>query len=338
MNDSQPDLKMQKTPTPKTLLPRPLKPGGTIGICSPSGPTPSAHEALPQAARMLTERGYRVVVGPSAGREDSGAGRAYLAGSDDARAGDMNAFLADPEIDLILCARGGYGAMRILDRIDYDTARRDPKPLVGYSDVTALSLALLARAGVVSYSGIMATAGSGFGEESLDPFSAASFFEAVGARPDAKPRTLASPPDNAPWEVYRAASREETLTGPLIPVCLSLLTALIGTPFLPDLRGAILVIEDVYEELYAIDRYLTQMRLAGLLDDLAGILVGTFTGVPDQQEILRCEVPRLCREMTPHTVAVVSGIAYGHVPCRLTLPVGAVTTIDTDARTFTVTG
>ena len=96
------------------------------------------------------------------------------------------------------------------------------------------------------------------------------------------------------------------------------------------------MIEDVYEELYAIDRYLTQMRLAGLLDNLAGILVGTFTGVPDQQEILRREVPRLCLEMTPPSVAVVSGIAYGHVPRRLTLPVGAVTTVHTDARTFTI--
>lgn len=318
------------------LLPRPLRPGGTIGICSPCGPTQNADEALRLAARLLWERGYKVVIGPNAGAEDSAAGRAYLAGSDDARVADLNSFLANPEIDLILCARGGYGAMRILDRIDYEAARRDPKPLVGYSDVTALSLALLARAGVVSYSGIMATAGSGFGEATLDPFSAASFFEAVGEQAETGPRTLAGPPGDSPWEVHRApSSGKATLNGPLVPVCLSLLTALIGTPFLPDLSGAILVIEDVYEELYAIDRYLTQMRLAGLLGDLAGILVGTFTGVPDQLETLRREVPRLCREMTPPTVAVVSGIAYGHVPRRLTLPVGAVATVQIDSRAFT---
>jgi muramoyltetrapeptide carboxypeptidase len=314
------------------LWPRPLKAGGTIGICSPSGPSSNAEVALERTVRYFAERGYRVVVGAHAADNAAGSGKPYLAGNDADRLADLNAFLADPAIDLILCARGGYGAMRILDQIDYAAARRDPKPLVGYSDVTALSLALLARAGLISYSGIMATAGSGFGEETLDPFSAESFFAATGDGP--LPRTLAGPSGGNPWQVHRAA--ETTLTGPIIPVCLSLLTALIGTPYLPDLTGTILVIEDVYEELYAVDRCLTQMRLAGLLDNLSGILIGTFTGVPDQVEALGREVPRLCLEMTAPDVTVVSGIAYGHVPRRLTLPVGAATTVDFEARTFTV--
>ncbi|MES2461499.1 MAG: LD-carboxypeptidase [Armatimonadota bacterium] len=314
------------------LWPRPVKTGGVIGICSPSGPTANAGVALARTVAYLSERGYRVVVGANAAAEASALGKPYLAGSDSERAADLNGFLADPDIDLVLCARGGYGAMRILDQIDYEAARRDPKPLVGYSDVTALSLALLARAGVISFSGIMATAGSGFGEDSLDPFSAQSFFAAVGDGP--LPRTLVSPPEEEPWQVHRMGARP-VLSGPLVPVCLSLLTSLIGTPFLPDLRGAILVIEDVYEELYAIDRYLTQMRLAGLFDQVAGIMVGTFTGVPDQLESLRREVPRLCLEMVPPTAAVVSGIAYGHIPRRLTLPVGATATVNFQNRLFT---
>jgi len=135
------------------------------------------------------------------------------------------ALLADPAIDLILCARGGYGVMRILDRVDYAAVRHAPKAIVGYSDVTALSLALLAQAGVVSFSGLMATAGHGFGEESLDAFSAASFFAAVGEA-EGSSRVLESPRDGSPWEIHRAAAT--TLTGSLIPVCLSLLVALIG--------------------------------------------------------------------------------------------------------------
>lgn len=313
--------------------PRLLKPGGTIGICSPSGPTKDAAEALARTAAYFSERGYRVVIGAHAGDEASASGKPYLAGEDTDRAADLNRFLRDGEIDLILCARGGYGAMRLLDKIDYDAARRDPKPVVGYSDVTALSLALLARAGVISFSGIMATAGSGFGEDSLDPFSAQSFFVAVGEGP--LPRTLTGPPEGASWQVHRAPAAH-TLTGPLIPVCLSLLTSLTGTPFLPDLSGAILIIEDVYEELYAIDRFLTQARLAGLLDNLAGILIGTFNGVTDQVETLHREVPHLCLEMTPPSVAIVSGVAYGHIPRRLTLPVGAVSVVDIAARSFTV--
>jgi muramoyltetrapeptide carboxypeptidase len=313
------------------LWPRPLKPGGVIGICSPSGPTVNAEVALRRTVDYLSRRGYRVAVGANAGAEASASGKPYLAGTDAHRVADLNRFLADPDIDLILCARGGYGAMRILDAVDYDAARRDPKPLVGYSDVTALSLALLAQAGVVSYSGIMATAGSGFGEDTLDPFSAESFFAAVGGDPH--PRTLSSPPDESPWVVHRGGN-ESSLTGTLVPVCLSLLTSLIGTPYVPDLSGAILVIEDVYEELYAVDRFLTQLRLAGVFENIAGILVGTFTGVPDQLDALRREVPRLCLEMTPPAVAVVSGIAYGHVPRRLTLPVGARTTVDIETRSF----
>ncbi len=130
------------------------------------------------------------------------------------------------------------------------------------------------------------------------------------------PRTLESPPDNSPWQIHRA-SNATVLKGRLVPVCLSLLTSLIGTPFLPDLSGTILVIEDVYEELYAVDRFLTQIRLAGLMDNLAGILVGTFNGVPDHLEELLREVPRLCLELAPPSVAVVSGIAYGHIPRRM---------------------
>ncbi|MBC8102859.1 MAG: LD-carboxypeptidase [Cytophagales bacterium] len=316
----------------KLLWPRLLRPGGTIGICSPSGPTANAEQTLTQATQHLSECGYQVVLSSQVGEEGSALGKPYLAGSDDARATDLNRFLADPGIDLILCARGGYGAMRILDRVDYEAVRRDPKPLVGYSDVTALSLALLAQAGVVSFSGIMATAGSGFGENTLDPYSAASFFDAVTAGPI--PRVLPSPPTGPPWQVHRGP--QNTLEGPLIPVCLSLLLSLVGTPFLPDLTGAILLIEDVHEELYAVDRYLTQLRLAGLLEPLAAVLIGSFNGTPDQEEALRTEVPRLCLEMTPPSVAVVSGIAYGHIPCRLTLPVGAPATVDIQARTFRV--
>jgi muramoyltetrapeptide carboxypeptidase len=116
--------------------------------------------------------------------------------------------------------------------------------------------------------------------------------------------------------------------GPLFPVCLTLLTSLLGTSYVPDLSGAILVIEDVHEELYAVDRALTQLRLAGVLNRLAAVLVGSFNGVEGQDELLAVEVPRLVCEMTPETVPVASGVAYGHIPRRLTLPVGALASAD----------
>jgi muramoyltetrapeptide carboxypeptidase len=307
-----------------------------IGICSPCGPTPDAATALERATRALEARGYRTVVSPHAMESLADAGRVYLAGTDAVRAADLNAMLADPEIDLILCARGGYGAMRILDRIDYAAAVRDPKPVVGYSDVTALSLGLWARAGVGSFSGIMAASGNGFAQAEIDAYSVQSFFDAVGGeRGDFQPRLLRSPEGSHPWTIHRAPrDGGSRIVGPLAPVCLSLLNPLVGTPYLPDLRGCILVIEDIGEWLYAVDRYLTQLRLAGLLDGLAGVLVGSFNGTADQDDLLRREVPELVMESTPDTVPVASGVAYGHLPTRLTLPVGVTCTVDLVEGTF----
>lgn len=318
--------------------PRPLPPGGTVGICSPAGPPDTAR--LDVAVRAVERSGYRVVVAPQARhRNDTFP---YLAGTDEARLSDLNQLLADPGVDMILCARGGYGSMRLLDKIDYEAARADPKPVVGYSDITALSLALAARAGVISFSGIMATAGHGLGEDSLDSFSEASLWAAVGQqRRDGQTGLclLQSPPDAAPWNILRPPPADNTsvVSGPVFPVCLSLLTALLGTPYLPDLRGAILVIEDVHEELYAVDRCLTQLRLAGLLDSLAALLVGSFNGTDDEQS-LRTGVPLLARDLTPPSVPVASGVAYGHIPRRLTLPVGAWADVNFAAGTFAFPG
>jgi len=324
-------------PTPAELSsglrwPRPLRPGGTVGICAPAGPVGDP-ATLDAALARMRERGYHTIVAPNTiGRHPE---LAYLSGTDNARLSDLNTLLANPAVDLILCARGGYGTMRLLDRVDYAAARRAPKPLVGYSDITALQLALAARAGIVSFSGIMATAGSGLGEPDLDPFSEASLWEAV-APSDGSAKILASPEQAAPWTILRAPlDGGSTVSGALYPVCLTLLAHLLGTPFVPDLRGAILVIEDVHEELYAVDRYLTQLRLAGLLDELAAILIGAFNGASEEEDqLLRQGVPRLALEMTPPHVAVASGVAYGHVPRRLCLPVGARCEVDFAAGTF----
>jgi muramoyltetrapeptide carboxypeptidase len=318
---------MRSGSPPLLTWPRPLKPGGTVGICSPAGPSPT--EALQRAARALETRGYRAVVAPNAA--SAGTDLPYLAGSDELRARDLNGLLRDSSIDMVLCARGGYGSAKILDRLDYAALCADPKPLVGYSDITALSLGIAARAGIVTFSGIMATAGHGLGEDSLDPWSELSLWQAVGNH--ASPRLFRSPKENAPWEVRRGPN---LVTGPVYPVCLSLLVALLGTPYVPDLTGAVLVVEDVHEELYRIDRCLTQLRLAGILDRLAALLIGSFNGMSAEQDAtLRTHVPLLAERMTPSHVAIASGVAYGHIARRLTLPVGAVATVDLEAGTFT---
>lgn len=308
--------------------PRLLAPGGTVGVCAPCGPVEPAF--LQAAVALLQARGYRVVVAPHA-REVHPA-YDYLAGADDGRVADLNALLGDSAVDMVLCARGGYGAMRLLSSLDFACVRADPKPLVGFSDVTALQLALAARAEVVSFSGIMATAGHGLGEPTLDAWSEAGLWAAVGE--GSFPRVFAPPPEAAPWQTVRLG-KGPVVAGPVYPVCLTLLNALLGTPFVPDLKGAILVIEDVGESLYKIDRYLTQLGLAGVLDDLTALLVGAFART-DEAETRA--LPGLVRERTPDSVAVATGVAYGHIARRLTLPVGAWGEVNLDRGTFTFAG
>lgn len=322
--------------SPRSLFcawPRLIPPGATIGLVSPSGP--SEPEDIDRAVTELERRGYRVVRGEHVSDHAEASDYPYLAGPDDARVGDLNRFLEDSSIDMILCARGGYGAAKLLDRINYEAMRRDPKPLVGYSDITALSLAIAAKANVVSFSGIMATAGDGFAQATLDTFSEASLWHAVGDT--GFPRIFRSPEESDTWTIHRPpANGGDIVTGPLYPVCLSLLASLVGTPYVPDLTGAILVIEDVDEELYAVDRMLTQLRLAGSLENLAAICIGSFNGLKEEKDYLLVHgVPKVCLALAPPSVAIVSGIAYGHIARRLTLPVGAITQVNLRNRTFT---
>ena len=306
------------------LWPRPLRPGGVIGICSPAGPSPDG--AIERGVEALQRRGYQVIVAPHAKASHPECN--YLAGTEAQRLADLNGLIRNPDIDCILAARGGYGAGKLLAGIDYETLRRDPKTLVGYSDITALNLALAAH-GIISYSGIMATAGDGFGEETLDPFSEASFFQAVQQE-----NFVFTQPGDAPLTVHRGGSM---VSGRLVPVCLSLLESLASTPFVPDLTGALLLIEDVTEELYAVDRALNQLRLSGVLGKLSGVLIGSFNGWKDERDaILAKHVPRLALELAPGHVAILSGFVYGHIARRFTLPVGAATRVDTTAGTITI--
>jgi muramoyltetrapeptide carboxypeptidase len=282
---------------------------------------------LDRAVAKLEARGYKVVVTPHALAQDPD--RVYLAGSEADRLADLNALINNPDIDLIMPLRGGYGAAKLLDKLDYEALKKEPKPLVGYSDITALSLGIAAQTGIVTFSGIMATGGDNFSEDSLDLYSEASLWQSVTE--GIFPRHLARPVGSEPWKIWRGA---EPVQGPVFPVCLSLLSTLLGTPYVPDMTGGILVIEDVSEELYSVDRMLTQLRLAGILDRVSAVLIGSFNGVPEQEELLQEQVPRLVLEMTPNSVAVASGVAYGHIACRLTLPHGATATVNLQEGVF----
>ncbi len=296
---------------PRLVQPRAIAPGATIGIAAPGGPVDSA---LLAGGRAVWEAaGFRVVH-----REDILARRAYLAGDDDRRVAELSELIADPAVDAIVCARGGYGIPRILDRLDAAAFRAARKPLVGYSDVTALLLWQRRCAGLVGFHGPMLDRGSDIDPEALRALIAAL----TGARREADRR----------WSGRAGVPGRRT--GRLVGGNLALVAASLGTPWEIDTRGAILLIEDVHEPPYKIDRLLQQLRSAGKLAPLAGLGTGAFTGCTDErypepsaEEVVE-EIARA------HRIPLVTGLPFGHCKDNRAWAVGARATLDGDAGTL----
>ncbi len=298
-----------------SLIPPPLRPGDCIGIVAPSSPQRD-DDRLRRGIRYLESRGYRVREGASLWNRYG-----YLAGRDRERADDFNAMLRDPDVRMIIAGRGGYGATRILDRLEFDLLRHDPKIVVGFSDVTAINCASLALADVVTFSGAMP--GVDFWQDDIDAFAERSFWTAV---------TSAEPlgPIVQPESHQLTPLRDGVARGRLIPANLTLLTALLGTPYLPDLAGAILLIEEIGEETYRLDRHLSQLDNAGVLRSIAGLAFGAFTGT-EPKRVSVDPLPLdavLSHYLDRAGVPAVGGILYGHIDTKLTLPVGAPAMID----------
>jgi muramoyltetrapeptide carboxypeptidase len=277
-----------------------LAPGARVALLAPAGPLADETE-LARAERNVRDLGWEPSIYPHALARDG-----YLAGDDSSRLADLNAAIRDPRIDGIWCLRGGYGSMRILDAIDYESLRRTPKAIIGFSDITALHLAVRARANIVSYHGPTARGG-------LTPFSRESLLRAVSATGD--PFGTETP---LTW------LREGHAAGRLEGGNLALLCSLIGTPYAARVDGAILVLEDVNEPLYRIDRMLRQLILGGVLERLAGLCFGAFTERGTESDATPRSLDVLFMEAAAHMMGpVVSNAPIGHIPDQWTLPLGA---------------
>ncbi|HLW60227.1 MAG TPA: LD-carboxypeptidase [bacterium] len=293
-----------------------LRPGQTIGLISPSGPTSAASATTPElleAARAnLSQAGFRTVVAPHALDV-----RGYLAGADADRAADLHAVFEDPAIHAVLCIRGGYGAMRLLDVLDYDLIRRHPKIFVGYSDVTALHLAFSRLTGLVTFHGPMATALARRDGHDLD-----HLLRAV-TRPDPLGR-LINPPGGPEIETLVPGVAE----GPLIGGNAALVTSLLGTPYLPRLEGAVLFFEDILDSTYRLDRKLVALRLAGVLRKVNGIVIGEcrLRAEPKAPSLSIREI--LEDLIVPLGKPAIYGLACGHGTDHLTLPIGVRARLD----------
>jgi muramoyltetrapeptide carboxypeptidase len=303
------------------LKPRRLGLGATLGIVAPAS-APANPQNIDLALGALEKLGFKAKPAKNL-RKRWG----FLAGTDQERAEDLMEAFADRSIDGIVCFRGGYGAARLLPLLDYEVIRQNPKVFVGYSDITSLHCALLAKAGLVSFHGPMLN--SDFLKDNMPNFTAQSFL-----------RTLTEP--KAPGSI-RTGHRSKTVkvlapglaTGPLIGGNISILCASLATPFQPSFQGCILFIEDLNEEPYRFDRMLTQLLNAGLLQQAAGVAVGVNRNCKDPKANRVAEYRQtledvLKERLLPLKVPIVAGLPFGHVRYNATLPVGVQGTLDGD--------
>lgn len=294
----------------ESCLPKALSAAACFAVVAPAGP---ARLDVQKAQQWFAERGYRSRLYPSVS-----ASEGYLAGSDGQRLQDLHDAFADPAIDAILCMRGGYGSMRLLDRLDLDLVRRHPKPFIGYSDVTALHNVFNQHAGLVTFHGAMLNADL-LGAK-LQPTESSLIAQLGGhvRRGDAIAH---------PAEFPLNCVVPGTATGRLLGGNLSMLGATLGTTGELQCEGAILFIEDVNEPLYRVDRLLTQLRLAGKLKGLKGVLVGDFAGIT-----VAALTPLLLEIFGPLGVPVLAGWRSGHCDPNVCLPLGARVLLDSEKQ------
>lgn len=298
----------------RPCVPPLLRPGARVALVAPAGPLRGDGD-LRRAIDNVRAFDWEPVVGAHALARDS-----YFAGADVRRAADLNHALADDTIDAVWCLRGGYGAMRILPLVDYVAVARRPKAVIGYSDVTALHAALRARCDLVTFHGPTARG-------VLTAFSRESLRRAVvtGGDPCGAARAA---------RVLRGGVAEGVLAGGN----LALLSALAGTPFAPSFDGAIVVLEDINEAVYRVDRMLRQLLLAGLLDGARAIVFGACTNCREESDDGARHLDEVIAETADLLgVPAIAGAPIGHIDDQWTVPLGARALLDTDARRLTVT-
>lgn len=279
------------------LKPRALKPGDTIGVVAPAAVADAL--AVESGVRVLRQAGYSVCVGEAVFSRSG-----YLAGSDDERMRDLLGMFADPAVRAIFCARGGYGSGRLLPRLVETLSFDDPKIVVGYSDLTFLLTFLTQVADLVAFHGPMI-----------------SDYEAC---PQSVPDLLALlSGDRAAWNLSAEKIIEPgTAEGALTGGCLSAVVATLGTPFEIDTAGKLLFLEDVNEKPFRIDRMLTQLRQAGKLDDVVGVMFGEMVGcsADPYESVTVADV--ISQHFSSSDYPVVTGLPSGHGVGTATLPMG----------------
>jgi len=295
------------------LKPKHLKPGDRVALLAPSSPVDESKLELSiESVKFL---GLTPILFPSATMRHG-----YLSGPDETRAADLNKAFADPSIDAVFCLRGGYGITRILNRIDYNMISKNPKILLGYSDITGLHVALNQQCSLITFHAPMPTRGW----HTLDPVSLKSLSDSLFS---SVPSNLAPDIEGEKIEIIYPGITE----APVIGGNLSLLVSTLGSPYEVIAKNKILFIEEVEEMNYKIDRGLTALALAGKFTDCKGIILGTWAdcGDPDLEPKKNLTLHQIFNEViTPFGKPIINNFRAGHIYPQITIPMGVRTRLD----------
>ena len=297
----------QASGRPAPLLPRRLRPGSLIGVTAPA--SPFAPDVFEQGVRALREMGFEVRYS-----EDLFDSCGYLAGPDEQRAAAFNRLVADPEIDAIMCARGGYGSLRILPLLDYARVAEHPKAVIGFSDVTALLWALYSRCGLIGFHGPLVT----------------TLADAAPADRSALWNAVASEGHLRLHFESAAVIRSGHACAPVAGGNLTTLCHLLGTPYAPAFRDHIVFLEDRGEAPYRLDRMLTQMKMAGCFDGMQGLVLGSFKDCGAREDVWGVVAEMFADAEWP----ILAGVDAGHSGPNVTIPLGVEAALDAERRTL----
>jgi muramoyltetrapeptide carboxypeptidase len=292
----------------KIIKPKKLIKGDVIGIISPASSTDDFIN-VELGVKYLEKTGYKVEVGKNVGKSHG-----YLAGSDNERTDDLHYMFRKKYIKAIMCVRGGYGTPRLLDKIDYKLIKENPKIFIGHSDITALQLAILNKTGLITFAGPMIAVD--FVDE-VSSFTEEMFWALITS--SKKIGKIKQPDDEKIFTLVKGASKGRIVGGNL-----SLFTSLIGTNYLPELRDKVLLLEEVNEMPYRIDRMLNQLRLSKVFNQVKGVILGTFINCnetdPSKKTLTLGEV--IADYFESLKIPVVYNIKHGHIKDNIIFPIG----------------
>ncbi|WP_425639313.1 S66 peptidase family protein [Algoriphagus yeomjeoni] len=308
---------------PKTLLPKAIKKGDTVGLIAPSAAMADRMQ-FTFAQEALEALGFQVKLGANLKNRYG-----HLAGTDEERAGDLNEMFADKDVKAIICIRGGSGAARILPMIDYKSIAKNPKPLLGYSDITALHCAIHAQTGLITFHGPM-------GSSTWNRFNVEQFEKVFIEKEKVTFENIHAESDDLVVKSNRIQTlKGGTAEGKILGGNLTVLTAISGSPYYPDFKDAILFIEDVGEDPYKMDRMMSTLKLNGTLDQIKGFVFGQCSDCEPGGGYGSLTLDQVLDDyILPLNIPAYSGAMIGHISKQFIIPVGANVQMDADKGTI----